>query len=138
MGIRAQDVQMSMCQALETLPERLEAVENVELVNLGKVTGFLSGWSIGWSLRVSGCPLFRDLPDGLHVGHDLTIADTALVSLHGGLEVEGTMTLFRNPNWDGVIPDDARIEGRIELDHPILGVVSVGSLAHYRRLFRER
>jgi hypothetical protein len=72
---------------------------------------WLAGRGKGAFLALAGRPWLTALPDGLEAVQDLSLAGTGLRSLPKGLRVAGVLTLPDNPDWDGLIPEDAWVGG---------------------------
>jgi hypothetical protein len=73
------------------------------------------------------------LPNGLIVGGDLDCGGSAwLETLPRGLTVLGDLNLRDCPNWDGQLPDDARVGGAI-----LLGATDVNEWTLYLDEFRQ-
>jgi hypothetical protein len=69
------------------------------------------------------------LPVGLTVGGDLDLSKTPIRTLPAGLSLGGKLTLARCQEWDGRIPEGARIEGGISAD-PRKGVRDTDTSAY--------
>jgi hypothetical protein len=77
---------------------------------------------VGGSLDLQGTPL-TVLPDGLVVNGDLNLKRTPVVALPTGLLIRKDLWLQDCRRWDGRIPEDAVIKGRILTDgHPHPGI----------------
>lgn len=74
----------------------------------------------------------QTLPEGLMVGGNLDLASCkSLLALPSGLYVEDDLYLSGCCSWDGVIPEDAVVRGRVITEkHPHPGV----TLAEWRKL----
>jgi hypothetical protein len=53
------------------------------------------------------------LPDGLKVGGDLLLSGSGIQSLPPGLVVQGDLDLRRCAVWDGLVPGDAQVMGKV-------------------------
>jgi hypothetical protein len=86
--------------------------------------GIRGGVRFPKGLRIGGDLLLVDsgsfeLPDGLQVKGSVNLLDCRIAKLPAGLRIGGDIVLEGCGWWDGVIPADARIGGRIYTDaHP--------------------
>jgi hypothetical protein len=73
---------------------------------------------VGGNLNASGT-LVADLPANFRVGGNFILSMTLLCSLPPGLVVGGSLGLVACPQWDGVVPADTQVQGRIHTSlHP--------------------
>jgi hypothetical protein len=124
---------------LRALPERLEVAHNLVLADT-LISVLPPGVRSGGPMILEGAPLLRlpdgfkaasnlnlrhtlvtTLPDGLEVGGDLWLAGATLQSLPRGLRVVGDLDLRDTPAWDGRIPPDAILSGKILTDACLRG-----------------
>lgn len=72
------------------------------------------GLNVGGNLEIANCLRLERLPDGLRVGGDLW-ADgcQSLSRLPADLVVDGDLLLRGCRAWDGMLPVDARVGGRV-------------------------
>jgi hypothetical protein len=63
---------------------------------------------VGGSLHLDQTPITA-LPDGLEVTHYLTLEGASIRSLPAGLAVKGSLILNGCADWDGRIPEDAKV-----------------------------
>lgn len=97
-----------------TLPKGLVLEGDLVLSLCGALAGLPTGLNVGGDLEVSRCPALTRLPSGLRVGGDVWASGCRrLRHLPSGLVVGGDLLLRGCPAWDGVIPKDAEIGGRI-------------------------
>jgi hypothetical protein len=65
-------------------------------------------------LFLDGCRELKGLPDRFSVAGFLDLTDcSSLVALPSGLRLKGTLDMRRCDAWNGVVPPDAVIDGRI-------------------------
>lgn len=104
------------CSALRALPENLH-IRNGNFGDCHNLESAGQGLRAEQSLSFTRCTSLTQLPPGASIGGHLLLADLpGLVALPDGLEVGGDLTLARCPSWNGQIPKDARIGGRIVTD----------------------
>lgn len=102
------------CSGLISLPTELTVKKGVYLQECVNLKALPSTLKFDGELDLSDCNSLTYLPEGLTVNGDFDLTGcTSLVSLPHGLVVHGTLTLEDCKNWDDVIPDDARISGRV-------------------------
>ena len=97
-----------------TLPGGLVVEGDLALSGCRALTGLPTGLNVGGDLEVSRCPALTRLPARLRVGGDIWACGCRrLRHLPSGLVVDGDLLLRGCPAWDGVIPEDAEIGGRV-------------------------
>jgi hypothetical protein len=128
------DLSLADCSAMEGLPEGIVVPGNLSLNRLGGFRSLPDGLAVGGYCQIQNCPrlerlprdlkvaavlhLFRcnslvALPPGLVVG-DLSLnACDRLRSLPDGLVVADNLSVTLCPAWDGRIPDDAQVAGKV-------------------------
>jgi hypothetical protein len=72
-----------------------------------------TGFEVGGGLMIGERTSLKELPSGLTVHGDLCLNWSDIESLPTGLVVDGDLFLDRAERWDGDIPHDAVIGGRI-------------------------
>ena len=78
------------------------------------LTSLPEGLTVGRGLYLGGCTSLTSLPEGLTVGGNLNLGRcTSLTSLPEGLTVGGDLNLEGCTSWDGVIPKDTKIKGKV-------------------------
>ena len=76
------------------------------------------GMDLEGGLMLDASPI-QALPERLRVGADLYLDRSLIASLPRGLKVGAGLWLRHCPHWDGRIPEDARVEGRVFTEpHP--------------------
>lgn len=97
-----------------TLPKGLVVEEDLVLSLCGALAGLPAKLNVGGDLEVSRCPALTRLPSGLRVGGDVWANGCRrLRHLPSGLVVGGDLFLRGCPAWDGAVPKDAEIGGRV-------------------------
>lgn len=96
------------------LPAGLVVEGDLALSRCGALTRLPTGLNVGGNFEVSRCLALKRLPAALRVGGDMWASGCRSLShLPSGLVVEGDLILRGCPAWNGVIPKDAQILGRI-------------------------
>jgi hypothetical protein len=101
------------------IPEGLRVEGSLNLAST-QVTYLPDGFRVAYDLILDFTG-FTHLPTGLWVGGSLHLADVPIRHLPEGLHVGGTLDLSTCPHWDGQIPADTFLGGRlITLSQPPL------------------
>jgi hypothetical protein len=103
-----------------SLPKGLRVSLDLDCTRTG-LTALPDGLTVGAWLWL-GETRITALPDGLTVPGTLVLKKTPLATLPQGLTVNGNLDVTGCSAWDGVIPPDARIRGRIYLDGFPMGI----------------
>jgi hypothetical protein len=98
------------------------------------LTGLPDGLGVSGLLCLDGNRNLTETPRGLWVGEELRLACCDnLRSLQGGLVVGGDLTVTGCPSWDGILPPDAAIGGKIVTDQHVEGL----SLPQWRQRYGD-
>jgi hypothetical protein len=93
-------------------------VSSFDLRNLGWLTALPDQFTVKGSLDLKGSGVSA-LGDGLTVGGSLGLEGTPIQTLPSKLAIGGDLFLYECVQWDGCVPEDARVGGRIFTeDHP--------------------
>jgi hypothetical protein len=123
--LAAFSLKLEGCADLVELADDLETFEGaLALSGCVSLRRLPDGFQVADWLDLSGCTALTRLPEGLRVGeaedriegHLWLRGCSALERLPGGLVVGGCIDLRGCAAWDGIIPPDARIGGRIITD----------------------
>jgi hypothetical protein len=121
---------LKRCEKLEVLPRGMVVTASLCAKGCSRLREVPPGLKVGGWLEFAGCASLETLPDGLKVGGGLNLAECkALRRLPAGLVVATDLDLRLCLAWDGVVPPDAVIGGKIITDRHPRGV---GLVVHHR------
>lgn len=107
------DLELNDQRWVTEIPGPLSIEGDLSLLDCRNLRSLPAGLTVGGNLYIPACTRLRELPSGLRVGGNLW-ADFCrnLRTIPGDIVVEGDLAARGCP-WDGVLPREARVVGRI-------------------------
>jgi hypothetical protein len=122
-------LELPECQWVTALPQGLAVTGSLMVSGLQSLTSLPEGLRVGGSLSLDGTAV-TFLPDGLDIGGGLYLTGSSLIGLGCGLRVGADLDLTNCRGWNGQIPADTEVAGKVLSDRHEEGI----PLDHWRHL----